>query len=98
MKLEELMREAAQHIAKLRELAEAGQITWTELPVPEERENAMRAFQGAAPGYMINVVQANVEGVGVTHEGMVIAAPMTIVRLPKDVADYLYHKAAAQRN
>lgn len=96
MKLEELMREAQQHIDALRKLADAGQITWREMETP--RPTAMRAFEGQAPGYLINVAQANVEGVGVTHEGMVIAAPMTIVRLPKDVADYLYHKAAAQRN
>lgn len=96
MKLEEMMREAQQHIAKLRALAEAGQITWRQMQTP--KPTAMRAFEGQAEGYLINVAQANVVGVGVTHEGMVIATPMTIIHLPKDVADYLYHKAAAQRN
>jgi hypothetical protein len=91
-----MMQEVQQHITKLRALAEAGQITWREMQTP--RPTAMRAFEGQAEGYLINVAQANVEGAGVTHEGMVIATPMTIMRLPKDVADYLYHKAAAQRN
>ena len=97
MKLEELMAEVTKHVTALRELAEAGQITWTALETP--KPTAMRAFQGTAPGYMINVAQANVAGFGVTHEGMVIANDgPTIIHLPKDVADYLYHKAAAQRN
>lgn len=94
---ENIMSVATGHIQKIKQLSDAGQVVWTTLATP--KPDAMRAFTGTAEGYTINVAQANVDAVGVVCEGIVVATKtFTVIRLPNDVADSLYHKAQAGMN
>lgn len=88
---------ALKRIHTFLEHAKSGRVTWQTLPVP--RPGAMRSFQGRGAGLMANAVQANVEGVGVVHECMVIDMQNgTVTRCPPDIADQLYHLAAQSMN
>jgi len=93
------------HINTLLRLAEAGQVVWKPMQTP--KPDAMRAFEGTADGYLVNVAQANIEDPahpelpqGIVHEGMLVAtkAGFMVVHLPKDAANALYHRAAATQN
>lgn len=88
--------EVSKHIEALLKLSDQNLIDWTEGKVP--KPGAMRAFEGRAGPYLINVVQANILNVGVEHHGVVIVKTGTIVRLPADVASKLWHQAASHRN
>ncbi len=91
-----------QHLARIKELSDAGQIVWATAQVPNEQ--AMRSFEGRADGYLILVCQANIVDVGVQHFGMATFTSMTAgvlvmpIQFPKELADELYHKAAAGKN
>jgi hypothetical protein len=94
--LPKVIKSAMNHLEQLHALAAAGQITWTEMSTP--RPNAMRAFQGRAGTYLLNVAQANITDVGVTHDGVLIADECLVIRIPAEDAQKLYHQAVAQRN
>lgn len=94
---------AKRHLNNIVKLADNGEITWQEQAAP--RPDAMRAFSASTKDYQIMVCQANVqhgkEPAHVIHEGMAIAISGTgplVIRMTPEIADKLYHMAAAQRN
>lgn len=92
------------HTDTILRLAEAGQVVWKPMQTP--KPEAMRAFEGTADGYLVNVAQANIKDPahpelpqGVVHEGVLVATQgFMVIHLPKEVANVLYHKAAATQN
>lgn len=85
------------HLDKVRLLAQDNQIAWTSLAT--QNANAMRAFQGETPDYMLNVLQANVKGLGIVHEGVLVSKhDALVIRIEPALADKLWHQAAAQSN
>lgn len=97
MTLEQMQALVNRHISKVLELCKSGQIKWEPAEVP--KPNAMRAFMGLGGGYMIHVIQANVEGQGVIHMGTITyAEEMTVVKLPPPIDSEVYHLAAASQN
>jgi hypothetical protein len=91
------------HLHTIVELAETGQVSWTAEVPPNA--NAMRAFSAATPQYQILVCQVNLmepheDTPHIEHEGMaiLIAGGPMVIRMPPEIADRLYHQAAASRN
>lgn len=85
------------HLHNIAEQVELDQIVWTSLVTP--KAEAMRAFQGETPDYLLNVCQANIEGEGVMTEGMAIVRKEgVIIHLPKECAADLFNKASAKFN
>ena len=94
------------HVTTFKHKADSGQVLWTEAPVPEGKEGAMRAFQGQSGSYLVLVTQANMVATGelpggVQHFAMGTvtqnSAIMTLHFTP-DEANTLYHQAATGRN
>jgi len=90
------------HLDTIVILAEAGMIKWREEAPP--KPEAIRAFSASTSDYQIMVGQANVkngfEPARVIHEGIAIASsggPL-VIRIPPEIANKLYHMAAAKRN
>lgn len=77
---------------------ESGQVNWKSVPPP--KEGASRAFSGTASGFQIMVVQANTPEYGIIHEGMVLSSgsAVSVIRLPPEMADKIYHVAAQTQN
>lgn len=94
-------------VAQAKQLAEMGLMVWTQIEPP--KPDAMRAFEGRSDnGFLVLVQQGNTGTVEVPHvrhhaggmyTGTLDGNPLVIVlHFTEDEADYLYHKAAVQRN
>lgn len=94
----DILAEADKHLKAIMLAVESDQVQWKSAPPP--KEGASRAFSGVAPGYQIMVVQANTPEYGIVHEGMVMASgsSFAVIRLPPELADKVYHIAAANQN
>ncbi len=91
------IKQCIEHVRHVRDLADTNQFNWTSLPSPNP--DALRAFQGENEHYLINVAQANISGHGVVHEGMVVCKEQNcVIRIDRDLANVLWHKAAATSN
>lgn len=78
--------------------ADRSEIRWTSAPTPNQ---GMRAFQGTSKTHFFMVVQANVQNMGIIHRGMataIVPRQFQIINLQPEIADRLYHLAAAQAN
>lgn len=71
-------------------------LTWNEEKTPKPQ--AVRAFSAFTGDYAVMVMQANVEGLGVVCDGMLTYGTGIFVKMPRELADEIYHKAAASRN
>lgn len=95
-KLPDWYKASKLHIEKVRSLS-AGQITWQTLPSPNP--DALRAYQGETPHYLMNIAQANVTDVGLVHEGMIVSKDDgLVIRIDHELASHLWHAASAGRN
>lgn len=94
-------------VQQVKRLADNGQMTWIEAQPPNPA--AVRAFEGRGHAFTILVQQGNISNAGETphldyHAGGMFTGeadgnPLLIVlHFTRDEANYLYHKAAAQRN
>jgi hypothetical protein len=94
---QKVINEGLNQIREVIRQADSGQLVWHSMEVPNE--GAMRAFQGVSDDYVVCIAQANVEGMGVVHEGIVTCKKsVLVIRLPAPEANKLYHQAAASQN
>lgn len=91
------------HLQRVRLLASTRQIHWTPLASPNPR--ALRAFQGESGSYLVNVVQANIfsdtdkSKTKVVHEAVIVSKlEGYVIRVDRELADTLWHQAAAASN
>lgn len=91
------------HLQRVRLLAATRQFEWKALASPNP--DALRAFQGETGSYLVNVVQANVYFGGdksqakVVHEAVIVSKlEGYVIRVDRELADTLWHQAAAASN
>jgi len=91
---EKLLEAVDTHFRAIRAAIDAGQVAWH----GGEVECGI-SYSGVCSGYTIVVVQANVEGKGVTYDGAITALKtFTIVHLTPGMAKFCFDAANAAQN
>jgi hypothetical protein len=95
---QQIIAQAVNELPRIRAEVDRGEYTFTEVPSPA----GSRSFQSSnKKGSSILVCQFNDAEDGIRHAGTAVrmaAFGRAVVTLPEELADYIYHKAAAVRN